>query len=74
MASTSREIVLRALEREIGDAQDNLIRAEMSFRGRNLDAEYGESGETRRHILDQYRERVTETEAAKKWFADLPHA
>ena len=74
MASTPRDIVLRALERELGDAQDNLIRAEMSFRGRNLDVEYGESGETRRYILAQYRERVAETEAAKKWFAELPHA
>lgn len=74
MASTPRETILKAIQRELGDAQDNLNRAEWAFKGQDLDKEYGQSGETRRYILAQYRERVAETEAAKKWFAELPHA
>ena len=54
------QIALRALEVYRGD---DFCRAEHAFRGlsdKEMDKEYGQSGKTRKQILDGYREKNAE--------------
>lgn len=61
---TPREKLAKRLLSIVASAQgDDLERAENAFRGMTdgqLDGQYGQSGQTRRQILDDYRQRRAE--------------
>jgi hypothetical protein len=62
-----KEIILDALNRYQGD---DLERAEMAFRhlsDKDLDLQHGESGKTRRQILEGYRAERLEIKNAIMW-------
>lgn len=63
MAPTPAETLLKIVRNAKGD---DLERAEMAFANRPdlLDHEYGQSGQTRRQILEGYRKGRTEWQAA----------
>ena len=68
-----RELCIEAVQNILGAAQDNLIRAEMSFHGMSalqMKAEHGQSGESRMSILSSYKSRVAECKAALKWIKE----
>lgn len=49
---------------------DDLYRAECAFRGHNLDELYGQSGRTKRQILEEYRQFDNEWIEAMKWLEE----
>ena len=73
MGFTVTEIVdyiQRAIDQRTGD---NLERAQSAFRGLaddQMDKEYGQSGKTRREILNGYECERTLATAAMKWVCD----
>lgn len=61
------KIIVAAVERELGDATDNLYRARAAFRGMNavqMAAKYGYSDITRAELIAEYEERVANAEEA----------
>lgn len=53
---------------------DNLERAEAAFSGmidEQLDQQYGQSGKTRREILQEYREARALHQKVETWFANV---
>lgn len=59
--------ILNALERYRGD---DLYRARSAFRGlsdEEMDKQYGQSGKTKRQIVDEYAEHDSTVEAAINW-------
>jgi hypothetical protein len=71
MTEKSKEIVLRAMQDAKGD---DLERATRAFAGNSpevLDSEYGRSGQTRRQVLDGYRQPRLEWEAAMRELQQL---
>ncbi len=53
-----------------GSRPDNFYRAQAAFRGLSddqMNEQYGQSGRTRREILEGYREHLTEWDAAIAW-------
>ena len=62
-----KERILRVLRHDLGNAEDNMLRARTAFSGCTPDEmrqEYGYSGETRQKILDDYTRWVNETREA----------
>ncbi len=67
----SADIIRHAMQNAKGD---NLERAEASFRHvstTSMDQEYGQSGKTRRDILEEYRANRRKWEAANKYLETL---
>ena len=60
MTRKTKEIILRALQKERGD---DLERAEREFKGVDLSEEHGH-GKTRQQILDEYRKNRKEIDIA----------
>ena len=63
----SRQLAIRALQQMRGD---NLERATAAFRGMTpaqMSEEYGQSGQTRRAILDEYQKERADIDAAIQW-------
>lgn len=56
--------VRKAVQIQLGHAEDKLYRAELSFRGADLSVQHGESGKTRSEILAGYQEDVTRWKTA----------
>lgn len=59
MSPETIKAVIRALEQDLGNAEDNYYRASSAFKNctpAQMDAEYGQSGETRQAILDGYQQ------------------
>jgi hypothetical protein len=77
MAETSMSLqqILAVLRRYLNYAKgDGLERAELGFRGLSdaeLDTEHGQSGRTRREILEGYRRQRREWEAVKAFVDSL---
>ena len=68
-----RKLCIEAVQGCLGAAEDNLHRAEMSFRrtsSSEMKAEHGQSGESRMSILSSYKSRVAECKAALKWIKE----
>lgn len=69
--SDEKDFIRRAIQNAKGD---DLERAEDAFRGMSddeLDRQYGQSGQTRREILDGYREYRKEWAAAMAWLEKI---
>ncbi len=67
-----KQLAIKALEQMKGD---DLYRAQSAFAGmtdKELDAQYGESGKTRRQIIAEYKEHDTAVDAAIRWVKSLP--
>lgn len=67
-------LIRKAIERELGDAQDNLYRAQASFRYMTPDEmgkQHGQSGRTRADILMDYEDRVYDCKRALAYFNHL---
>jgi len=56
--------VRKAVQDKLGEAQDDLHRAEAFFKDRALDEQHGASGLTKQQILDGYRSNVKRWEVA----------
>lgn len=72
MTNETRALILRALGNYRGD---NHIRAARAFAGLSkevMDSLYGESGQTRRQILDDYNKHAAEVDAAILAIKQLP--
>ncbi len=61
---TPEQVRRDAIQGELGRAQDNLHRARAAARGRDVNAQWGESGKTLAQIISEYEEWVREVEAA----------
>ena len=61
VTSKTKEIILRALQKERGDDPE---RAERSFGDTDLTVQHGQSGKTRQQILDEYRKNRKEIDIA----------
>lgn len=60
MRSSTFVVIQKALQRELGDAEDNLRRAQCAFRNDpSMDANYGESGYSKQSIVNGYQERYS---------------
>jgi len=69
---TIKTTLLAALRQYRGD---NLERARMAFRGlspEKMDEQYGESGMTRREILEGYERHAAEVDSARMFVEKLP--
>ncbi len=55
MSPATREIAVRALRAYIGDDLFRCERAFVAFLPKEMDEQHGESGMTRRQVLDGYR-------------------
>ena len=65
-----KETVIDCVKRELGNAKDNLYRAELSFKGlsgEELDQPFGQSTESKREILMGYQKRHHELSRALSW-------
>ena len=70
MTKNDKETILIALKVYRGD---DLERATSAFRGSDLTQQYGESGNTRQQILDNYRKHVTKVESAIRAVEAAPY-
>lgn len=61
---TAKEMAIRALKRELAEAEDNLVRARMCMSTSNGDAPWGHSGQSLNMIVDGYRLRRNEIQNA----------
>lgn len=62
-----KQIILKCIEKDLGDAGDNLNRAKRSFKNyppERMAAKYGLSNDTRQEILDGYQKWHDETTIA----------
>ena len=67
------KLVQQVLEDAVGNAEDNLVRAQIMFQSytpKQMQQKYGESGQTCQQILDGYRTRYNELEAELKAVRD----
>jgi len=72
MAELQKETALRALQQYRGDDH---LRAARAFQGMTEMAmvqEHGQSGKTRREILDGYNEHVRKVDEAIAWLKEIP--
>lgn len=72
MTPASKKIILRLLSNGRGD---DLYRAELAFRNctsEQMDQHYGQSGQTRREILNGYKKRDEEIDVAVAEVNALP--
>lgn len=74
-----KDKIMKLIEARISGAEDNACRARMQFgrmTPRQLDSEYGESGQKCRDLLDEAETALKEAVAMKTWFtanvADTP--
>ena len=70
-------LIRKAIERQLGDAQDNLYRARAAFGKATADEmqqQYGQSGRTRADILREYEEWEYDCKCALAYFNDLVKA
>ena len=65
--SREKTILFNLLENALGNARNNYKRASAAFNGSDLSKEYGESGKTKRQILDEYWTYVCELEQCVSW-------
>jgi hypothetical protein len=56
--------VRKAVQHQLGNAEDNLYRATAAFRAADLTVQHGQSGQTRGQIIDGYQEEVDRWKAA----------
>ncbi len=56
-----------AVNLQLGNAYDNLIRARVAARSHAMLAPYGESGQTLREIIEGYADEVVRWQAAIDW-------
>lgn len=52
------------IKNDLGCAEDNLFRAKLAARGADVNANWGESGQTLGSIIDQYQRGVDKAKAA----------
>lgn len=67
-----KDLILDALDQYKGD---DLARAELAFKGMSeeeMNLPHGQSGRTRKEILDEYKEHNAKVNAAIKWVVQLP--
>lgn len=64
MTESTKQAILRGLEADLANAQDNLYRAQCAFRGHDLTELYGESGNTKGSIVADYQEWETRAKTA----------
>ena len=64
--------LMELVSRDLGEAEDNLYRAELSFRGQNLNVLYGESGETKGSIIEGYRKWEAQAKEAQRFLEAMP--
>jgi hypothetical protein len=57
-----------AIENQTGD---DLERAQLAFKGQNLDEQHGQSGMTRRELLDVYQEERSMNKKALAWLEEV---
>lgn len=55
MKISTLKAIEKALERDLSDAQDNLIRSQRAFGGSNRDEEWGQSGRSKGEIEEGYQ-------------------
>lgn len=70
-------LIRKAIERQLGDAQDNLYRARAAFKHMTPDdmaKQHGQSGSTRAEILREYEEWEYDCKSALAYFNDLVKA
>ena len=70
-------LIRKAIERQLGDAQDNLYRAQAAFRymtPEEMSKQHGQSGRTRADILREYEEWEYDCKSALAYFNDLVRA
>ena len=75
MSEVAKEIAIKALENELGNASDNLWRATISFKGQTpeqMQGDYGQSSRTKQEIVDGYQGWKDRTEAALEWLRGVP--
>ena len=69
MSTCEKDLMLQAIDHQIGSAGDNLYRAKHSF-GRctpeQMNQKWSGNGETRQEVLDQYQSRYDELVAARE--------
>jgi len=70
--ASPKEMVVRAIRRERSQAEDNYMRAEISFGNQDLNALHGNSGQTRRSILNEYNQAQVQWERALAWVKQSP--
>jgi len=65
-----QDLAIKALQNMKGD---DSYRAQLYFRGQNLDEEHGQSGKTRRQILNDYLEHDAKVSEAILWVKEAIH-
>lgn len=70
-------LIRKAIEQQLGGAQDNLYRARAAFKHippDEMDKQHGQSGRTRADILREYEEWEYDCKCALAYFNDLVKA
>ena len=65
------DYIIGVLRGSVGNAVDNLVRAEVKFKGQDLNETYGFSGQTRQSIIDAYQREYDRANASLEFFLDL---
>ncbi len=65
-----QELAIQALQNMKGD---DSYRAQLAFRGQNLDEPHGQSEKTRRQILNEYLEHEAKVSEAILWVKESTH-
>ncbi len=60
---TPEQVIKDALQRELGNAQDNLHRAQAAAKNCDPSQQWGQSGETLNDIISGYQQRVDEVKS-----------
>ncbi len=61
---TPEQVIKDALQKELGNAEDNLYRAKHAAEKCNPDLQWGQSGQTLNEIIAEYQQRVDEVKSA----------
>lgn len=68
MTNESQRLILKAIDSQISNWNDNLYRSMHAIPESERGKEYGESGRTGQEIIDEYKSAVDEFKTARKEF------
>jgi len=69
---TPKQVILNALQNHRGDDLERATAAFRNFSDKQLDEQWGQSGQTCRQILEEYRAHTEEVEMAIEFAMSLP--
>ncbi len=65
------EYLEKLVDKDLHEAEDNLYRAKFAFKGQNLNEKYGQSNDTKKEIIEGYKQWYNKASETKRLLKDM---